>query len=176
MNENNVLQEFMQFNLLHSENYSLPLDVVSRLEEIPTSSVEYSGSIPLVRYRGDVMPLIFIERQLGFCSAGEVLTEVYPDILNVVVINLHNKKIGLVVDEILDIGLTTDVMNTRNIDRDGVLGTIFIGEKTVTVLDASFIVDNNIKFEKEHIKTDSEDSAITKENNITDYFQNDEAA
>lgn len=167
--KNIVLQEFMQFNLLHSGNYSLPLDVVSRLEEIPTSSVEYSGAIPLIRYRGDVMPLIFVERQLGFCSADKVLAQVYPDILNVVVINLHNKKIGLVVDEILDIGLTTDVIETRNIDRSGVLGTVFIGDKTVTVLDVSFIVDNNIKFEKEHLKEDLENSSKTKAINITDY-------
>jgi two-component system chemotaxis sensor kinase CheA len=141
--------EFMQFNLRKSKNYAFPLELVSRLEEISTSEVEVCGAIPLMRYRNEVLPLLFIERQLNLCSVEENLLEIYPQQLNVIVVNLRNKRFGIVVDEILDIGTTSEQLNTVNRDRMGFLGTIFIGEKTMTVVDVDFLISTYIKFEEE---------------------------
>lgn len=141
--------EFMQFNFNKSKNYGFPLHVVNRLEEIETEKIEYFGSIPLVRYRDESMPLLFLERQLKLCSVEVNLCEIYPKILNVIVVNLHNKRFGIVVDEILDIGATTASLETQDVNRLGFMGTIFIDEKTVTILDVHYLIDNYIDFEKE---------------------------
>ncbi len=141
--------EFIQFNLKKSKHYALPLEVVNRLEEVSSSEVEYCGNIPLVRYCGEPMPLLFIERQLDLCSQTENLIQIYPELLTVIVVNFHNKCFGIVVDEILDIGSTHEGLDSQNVDRLGFIGTTFITDKTVTILDAHFLVDNYIKFEKE---------------------------
>ena len=141
--------EFMQFNFRNSKNYAFPLNVVNRLEEIKTMNVEFSGAIPLVRYRDDSLPLLFIERQLGMCPVVDSMVTYYPDILKVIVVNLHNKIFGIVVDEILDIGTTDQHVETESIDREGFLGTIFIADKTVTILDVSHMVEHYLSFEHE---------------------------
>ena len=139
--------EFMQFNFRNSKNYAFPLMLVNRLEEIKTMDVEFSGAIPLVRYRDDSLPLLFIERQLGMCSVSDSMITYYPDMLKVIVVNLHNKIFGIVVDEILDIGTTAAQVETESIDRPGFLGTIFIADKTVTILDINHLIENYLEFE-----------------------------
>jgi two-component system chemotaxis sensor kinase CheA len=139
--------EFMQFNFRNSKNYAFPLVAVNRLEEIQTADIEFSGAIPLVRYRDDSLPLLFIERQLNMCAETDSLVSYYPELVKVIVINLHNKIFGIVVDEILDIGTTSEQVQTDSIDREGFLGTIFIGNNTVTILDVNFLVEHYLEFE-----------------------------
>lgn len=144
--------EFMQFNLKRSTNYAFPLHVVNRLEEISSSTIEYFGSIPLVRYRNESLPLLFIERQLRLCSIDENLATNYPEFLKVIVVNAHNKRFGIVVDEILDIGITSEELDSQNADRPGFMGTIFIDQKVVTIVDVHYLIDNYIKFEAINIE------------------------
>jgi two-component system chemotaxis sensor kinase CheA len=146
-----VNMEFMQLNLKKSKNYALPLQIVNRLEIIMTSEVSFCGSIPLIPYRGELLPLLFIERQLKLCSINESLTDAYPESVKVIVVNMHNKRFGIVVDEILDIGASFADIETRNIDRDGFMGTVFIENKMVTIIDTTFLIDNFIEFEKEQV-------------------------
>jgi two-component system chemotaxis sensor kinase CheA len=154
--------EFMQFNFRNSSNYAFPLVVINRLEEIKTSEIEFSGAIPIVRYRDDSLPLLFIERQLKMCPVEDALINYYPDIVQVIVVNLHNKIYGVVVDKIIDIGVTAERVETDSIDREGFLGTIFIGGHTITILDVSYLVETYLEFEhaaaeKEFIETHVEE-------------------
>jgi two-component system chemotaxis sensor kinase CheA len=154
--------EFMQFNFKNSKNYAFPLVAVNRLEEIKTMEIEFSGAIPLVRYRDESLPLLFIERQLKLCSTTDSLITSYPDVLKVIVVNLHNKIFGIVVDQILDIGITNAQIETDSVDREGFLGTIFIADKTVTILDVSYLIENYLDFEhaaaeKEFVETHVEE-------------------
>jgi two-component system chemotaxis sensor kinase CheA len=142
------MQEFMQFNFHQTKNYAFSLHLVNRLEEVSSQDIEFSGAMPIVRYRGVVMPLLFIERQLGLCSVNKSIMELYPTIVKVIVVDLHNKKFGIVVDEILDIGLTPSDIVTENVDRAGFIGTIFIAEKSVTVIDVHYLIDHYVEFEK----------------------------
>jgi two-component system chemotaxis sensor kinase CheA len=154
--------EFMQFNFRNSQNYAFPLVVVNRLEEINTSDIEFSGAIPLVRYREESLPLLFIERQLNLCLVSDTLVSYYPEIVKVIVVNLHNKIFGIIVDQILDIGTTSEQVETDSIDREGFLGTIFIGNNTVTILDINYLISHYLEFEhvaaeKEFIETHVEE-------------------
>ena len=164
------VQEFMQFNFHQTKNYAFPLHLVNRLEEVSCQDVEFSGAMPIVRYRGDVMPLLFIERQLGLCSVSTSMMDLYPIITKVIVVDLHNKKFGIVVDEILDIGLTSSEIVTDNVDRVGFLGTVFIAEKAITIIDVNYLIDHYIEFEKR-----VQDKEFSKANYEKEYFE-DEAA
>lgn len=139
--------EFMQFNFKNSKNYAFPLSIVNRLEEIKTNTIEFTGSIPIVHYRNESLPLLFIERQLAMCPATDTLLSYYPDLVKVIVVNLHNKIFGIVVQEILDIGITSEQVETDSIDRQGFMGTIFIANKTISILDINFLIENYLDFE-----------------------------
>jgi two-component system chemotaxis sensor kinase CheA len=155
--------EFMQFNFKHSKNYAFPLMVVNRLEEVKTMDVEFSGAIPLVRYRDDSLPLLFIERQLGMCPVVDSMITYYPDILKVIVVNLHNKIFGIVVEEILDIGTTAAQIDTDSVDRAGFLGTIFIAEKTITILDVNYLIENYLDFEQQAAEKEFKETHVEEE-------------
>ncbi len=155
--------EFMQFSLRHSNNYAFPLAAINRLEEFKTADIEYSGSIPLVRYREEPLPLLFIERQLGMCPVEDNIATYYPDIVKVIVVNLHNKIYGIVVDQIVDIGITAAQVVTDNIDRDGFLGTVFINEHTITILDVNYLISNYLDFEGQTSEKEYEEVYIDAE-------------
>jgi two-component system chemotaxis sensor kinase CheA len=165
--------EFIQFNLRKSTNYAFPLNVVNRLEEIEATDVEFSGAIPLIRYRDSMMPLLFVERQLKMCSSKESLLDFYPGVMKVIVVNSQNKNFGIVVDEILDIGMSAETLNTQNIDRSEFVGTIFIDDRTVTIVDVPFLINNYIKFEQDIMLEESEAS---KENESQENWRVEKAA
>ena len=39
------------------ERTALPLDVVERIESVPLTQIEYAGGLPLLQYRGELLPL-----------------------------------------------------------------------------------------------------------------------
>lgn len=143
-----IEREYMQFNLFSRKNLCVELSCVSRLEEIESSKVEYSGDIPLVRYREDFLPLINIERLLNF--SGTNLDEIIDDesVLNVIVVNQKERFYGLVVRSINDIGLTTHEVDKDLIDREGILGTVFIDDRTITLLDVNYLVENYVNLDR----------------------------
>jgi two-component system chemotaxis sensor kinase CheA len=132
--------EFMQFDFLEKLNYAIPLDQVVRLEEFKKENVERSGRISLIRYRDDVLPLIDIETILGFNNTNEEFRN--KDILKVIVVNRGESTFGFVVNNIKDIGFTSEEINFMTSDRDGVKGTVYIEQKTVNVLDVDYLIDN----------------------------------
>jgi two-component system chemotaxis sensor kinase CheA len=48
----------------------LPLSLVARLEEIPSSRVEHAGGAPVLHYRETIMPLLSLNNLLDPVSAG----------------------------------------------------------------------------------------------------------
>jgi len=119
--------------------YGIPLAVVQRLEEFSKNDIEWSGEMPLVRYRGKAMPLIQLEKSLSV-SDQSALTTGQED-LPVIVINARGVQLGFVVSEIRDIAINHSKISTDTSDRDGFVGTAFINDKTITILDIYKIVD-----------------------------------
>jgi two-component system chemotaxis sensor kinase CheA len=133
--------EYMRFHLENSKNYVLPLDFVFRLEEFKVEAVEFSGEVPLIRYRESGLPLLFLEKYLGVdqFDPHEYLKRI--DILNVIVIERGGNLYGLVVHELIDIGVSLERMDTGISDRDEISGTIYIDGKTMSVIDCSIVLD-----------------------------------
>lgn len=107
---------------------AIPLSSVTRLENIPTSSVEVVGSREVVQYRGAILPLLRLDRHLGSMSERE------GDDLVVVVYSAANRSVAIVVDEIVDI-VEEESEVRSDIDDHGLLGSTLIRDRIVELLD-----------------------------------------
>lgn len=133
--------EILLCKLADKRTYGIPLSIVHRLEEFKLSEVEWSGQQPLVRYRNRAMPLINIERSLNLNAESCLLSKDKKSELPVVVVNAREVQVGFVVDEISDIAINRDAISVETIDRDGFLGTAFINDLSITILDIFSILD-----------------------------------
>ncbi len=67
-----------------------------RLEEQAVNDIEMLYDVPVYRLRGNVLPLVYLNRELLVQDTTDLET------INIVVINADNYRFGLVVDEISD--------------------------------------------------------------------------
>lgn len=133
--------EFMRFSLNELQNCAIPLNYVFRLEEIKAAQIQYTGSRAIIRYRGKSLPLLYVEHELGLTD--KTLAEVYKDgdeVLNVLVVNIEGKLYGAIIRELNDIASSSEGVETAFSDREGVLGTVTIDEKIITVLNIHSLV------------------------------------
>jgi two-component system chemotaxis sensor kinase CheA len=109
---------------------AIPLDMVTRLEEISKASIEHVGGREVVQYRGHIMPLIRISTLLGVYGDGDGAGEG----VQLVVYTRGERSVGFVVERILDIA--TERAGTRSdIDDQALVGSVVVGEKVVELLD-----------------------------------------
>jgi two-component system chemotaxis sensor kinase CheA len=107
---------------------AIPLDTVTRLEQVRTDAVEKVGNREVVQYRGAILPIVRLDRHLG--AYGETDREV----LEVIVYADHGRSVAIVVEEILDI-VDGEAAVRSDIDDLGLLGSAVLGEKVTELLD-----------------------------------------
>src|SRR3954470_16607350 len=107
---------------------AIPLDTVTRLEQVRVESVERVGNREVVQYRGAILPMVRLDRHLG--AYGETDREV----LEVIVYSDHGRSVAIVVDEILDI-VDGEAAVRSDIDDMGLLGSAVLGDKVTELLD-----------------------------------------
>jgi two-component system chemotaxis sensor kinase CheA len=96
---------------------AIPLDEVTRLEELPAGAIERVGDRELVQYRGEILPLV---RLGGSPDEGAV---------PVVVCAARGRSVGLVVDAIVDI-----------VEGAGGAGTAVVRDRITELLDVERVV------------------------------------
>ena len=108
---------------------AIPLEMVTRLEEIQAASIERGGGREVVQYRGHIMPLIRLSTLLGAYGEGGDTEGV-----QMVVYTRGERSVGFVVERILDIA--SERAGTRSdIDDHALIGSIVVGDKVVELLD-----------------------------------------
>jgi two-component system, chemotaxis family, sensor kinase CheA len=107
---------------------AIPLDTVTRLEQVRTESVEKVGNREVVQYRGAILPIVRLDRHLG--AYGESDREV----LEVIVYSDHGRSVAIVVEEILDI-VDGEAAVRSDIDDMGLLGSAVLGDRVTELLD-----------------------------------------
>jgi two-component system, chemotaxis family, sensor kinase CheA len=118
---------------------AVPLDRVGRLEEFPIASVERAGGIEVVQYRGEILPRMFLSEMLeerrshSRLAAAPAQTET-PDRLQGIVYSDDGKRVGLVIDRILDI-VEESIQAKSPASRFGVLYTAIIQGRVTELLD-----------------------------------------
>ncbi len=119
---------------------AIPLSLVSRLEEFPTTAVEPTGTMEVIQYRGQIMPLVRLSRVV---SGVEPRSEGAESSLQVVVSGQADRSVGLVVDKILDIVDEHPRVEKRS-RRYGVLGSSVVQQRVTEVLDVPALVSTAI--------------------------------
>jgi two-component system chemotaxis sensor kinase CheA len=140
-------QELLICQLGDHRQYAIPLLLVNRLEEFDRKSIEWSGDQPLVKYGDFPMPLINLEKSLNLRGENILFSidKNLPTEVPCVVINIRGHLYGLVVSEIIDIQQTESAIHSDSVDRKGLLGTVFLKDSTITILDVHTIIeDQNI--------------------------------
>jgi two-component system chemotaxis sensor kinase CheA len=107
---------------------AIPLDTVTRLEQVRTENVERVGNREVVQYRGAILPIVRLDRHLG--AYGESDREV----LEVIVYSDQGRSVAIVVEEILDI-VDGEAAIRSDIEDMGLLGSAVLGDRVTELLD-----------------------------------------
>ena len=107
---------------------AIPLDTVTRLEQVRSETVERVGSREVVQYRGASLPIVRLDRHLG--AFGDADRET----LEVIVYADHGRSVAIVVEEILDIVDGEASVQCDFVDL-GLLVSAVIGDRVSELLD-----------------------------------------
>jgi len=128
-------QTLLLFDAGQGSRMAMPLALVARLEEIPRNAVEFSGVQEVVRYRGQILPLIRVARHVP--AVGE--TGVEADPMQVVVYSENGRSVGLVVGRISDI-VRVPITAKRHSPGNGIFGSVTIQDRVVDLLDVPSLI------------------------------------
>jgi len=126
----------------NGENGRMAVDLsqVARLEEFPADAVETAGDQEAVQYRGQIMPLIRISDVLP--SRQGQRTQDTDSALQVVVYSDQGRRVGLVVERILDI-IEESFVVQRQTGRKGILGSAVIQRRITDILDVPALIESS---------------------------------
>ena len=114
---------------------AVPLSLVARLEDVDQTAVELSNGMPVVQYRGKLMPLVPIDPGFMLGGDGRQPVLVFAD---------GDRSMGLIVDEIVDI-VEEKLVVQLTADRPGLMGSAIIAGKATDVIDAGFFLTQAYK-------------------------------
>ncbi len=133
--------EFLMVDVCSPGFYAIPLTVVSRLEEIPHHLVEYSGNQRIVRYRGQILPMINLPESLNL-ETSSFRAELDSDQpIKLIVIKRGDNLYGIAVREIVDIVTYEAKIDLAMRDRPGILGTLLTKDRVIVIIDVLQVID-----------------------------------
>jgi two-component system chemotaxis sensor kinase CheA len=104
---------------------AVPLELITRLEEIDAQTIELANGRHMVQYRGQLMPLISMGENVGVKTEGAQPLLVFSD---------GARSMALVVDQIIDI--VEDRLDIQVAgDSAGVLGSAIIKGQATEIID-----------------------------------------
>lgn len=133
--------EYMTFRYKHDASLAIDLDEVERLEKFNKSQIEFVGNNFAIRYGNSLLPIIEPSCFLGLYHGQlEEKIQNYPkDLLEVIVVMVEGTKVGILVYELDEIKKCSEEMNTETVNLEGLKGSIYIDNKTISVLDINHI-------------------------------------
>ncbi|MEE1612608.1 hybrid sensor histidine kinase/response regulator [Microvirga sp. CF3016] len=103
---------------------AVPLSLVTRLEEIEASTIEWSSGRPVVQYRGRLMPLVSCDEELAIKRQGMQSLLVFSD---------GEVSMGLAVAEIVDI--VEDKLDVELLaERSDLVGSAVVRGRTTEIV------------------------------------------
>jgi two-component system chemotaxis sensor kinase CheA len=143
-------QALLLFATTDGGRMAIPLALVARLEEFPRSALERVGNRAVVQYRGEILPLLDVSRELrrmtrgnrtkpganGRAKSDRAHTS---DTTQVVVYAGDGARVGLVVGSILDI-VEEEITARSRANRPGVLHTAVVQGRVTEFLDVDGVI------------------------------------
>jgi two-component system chemotaxis sensor kinase CheA len=131
----NAQHSLLIFDAGQGSRMAIPLTMVARLEEFPLSSIERSGIREVVRYRGQILPLIRVSDYVPAITDVPKETKILP----VVVYTVEGRSVGLIVGRITDI-IQEKIVVKRHSHGNSIFGSVVIQEKVTDLLDVQAII------------------------------------
>ncbi|MEO8024974.1 MAG: chemotaxis protein CheW [Bryobacteraceae bacterium] len=137
-------QSLLLFRAGQIDRLAVPLSLVARLEELPSARIEYATGKRVVQYRGQILPLISLTEHFG----GREMdprngNEETPEVTQVIVFTDQDRRIGLEVDQILDIieeHVTIRKAGSAADRYPALLGSAVVGQKVTDFLDLHAVI------------------------------------
>lgn len=115
-----------------SRRLAVPLDEVTRLEELEPERIEGTGDNEVVQYRGGILPLV---RMCDVVGEESVKRDEGEEVLHVIVYASPAGSMGVIVDEIQDVLEERLSVHRLRHSRHGVVGSAIIGGRVTDVVD-----------------------------------------
>ncbi|MCB9604030.1 MAG: chemotaxis protein CheW [Sandaracinus sp.] len=107
---------------------AVPLGLVDRLEEVDAKTIERSGPMDVVQYRGAILPLADLHGVVGGAGPSE------RERAQVVVFSFAGRRVGLLVDRFVDI-VDTEFHVDEVSRRRGILGSAIVQGRVIQMLE-----------------------------------------
>lgn len=111
------------------EQFAIPLSLVSRIEKIAASAIEYSGGRRHMQYRGGTLRLLALE------EVAQVAPRAEAETLFVIVFAVAGREVGLVVSSIVDVVETEVAFDHITFRQPGILGSAVLMGRTTLLVD-----------------------------------------
>jgi two-component system chemotaxis sensor kinase CheA len=132
--------EYMKFRLVNGQLFALPLSSVYRFEVIDCKKINFTGNLPVVKYRNSSLIIVFLEHSLQFDDFELEQKVSEMEKLDVIVVERNERWYGLVVNELLDIGKSDTPVDAGSSDRPEILGVTFIEDQIVSILNLEMML------------------------------------
>lgn len=129
-------REYVLVKVGAQAKHAIPLSVVSRMEEIKTSSIELSGQQRVIRYRGGILKIISLDQILGYHRE-----KVESDITQLIVTKIQDQMYGLEVEQIIDVLSTRDFLDESVTGHEAITGNIVMQHEIIVVVNAEKVVE-----------------------------------
>lgn len=122
-------QSLLMFTNAPSEQFAIPMSLISRIERIRTEQINTVGGQQLLQYRGAALPLLTIESHVKALPRPEM------DNVHVVVFQIHGREVGLIAAELNDIREVSAEIDGNTFREPGIAGSIVLEENTIRIVD-----------------------------------------
>jgi two-component system, chemotaxis family, sensor kinase CheA len=129
-------QEYLLVKLNSPTKHAIVLGYVNRLEEFKRSDIEFSGSTRVIRYGKTILPIISVNRLLGYEEPA-----VQPAVIPVVVIQKAGLLYGLEVEEIVDTLSTDAEVDSTFTRQPGFFGNLNTPDGLIVAIDPFELID-----------------------------------
>ena len=113
-----------------TEQFAIPMAMVTRIERIKTSDVRVIGNQNLLIYRGNSLPLLRLEESISALPPEESLANLF-----VIVFRIADREVGLIAPILRDIRDIQMKMDSKTLREPGVPGATVIDGYTTRLLD-----------------------------------------
>ena len=134
------LQSFLLLQGADDERMAVDLSRVSRLESMDRGHIERVGGNPVVQYRGEILPLIDLQRALPERRASRRSETAEPlNDVSVVICTIDGRSCGLLVHRIIDI-VDADLSDSTAGSREGVRACSVIDGRINEIIDLAAVI------------------------------------
>ena len=124
-------QDYLVVKVNSPTKHAIVLGYVHRLEEFNRSNIEYSGKLPVIRYRDSILPLVSANTQLEYKENGVKQNDKVP----VVVIQKQGTLYGIEVEGIIDTLSSAADIDTAHTTNPAIFGSLNTSEELIVVID-----------------------------------------